>query len=241
MRRYLFKTIGNYIHKNHNMVLLYVDLVSYFTCILLGLYPANLLVVKEAGSTVGIWNAIHQEFKNMGREEYFFKPYVKICFYSGIFGGGSKAMVNGILDDECKKSGMRPKEFKDSEAKSIIQSKATEIAQIMNNLDRIQEFRSMSKFIEKIHDGELFMDPPGHDYIIYNTEFRNSFSMYLQSFEFAILAQSTLNTFNKFKDSELLYHFHDGNVIAVKESEVKPFLEELYNQVENTGKALRLN
>jgi hypothetical protein len=52
----------------------------------------------------------------MGREEYFFKPYVKICFYSGIFGGGSKATVNGILDDECKKLGMRPKEFKDSEA-----------------------------------------------------------------------------------------------------------------------------
>jgi len=36
------------------MVLLDLDLASYFTCILLGFYPENLLVVKEAGSTVGI-------------------------------------------------------------------------------------------------------------------------------------------------------------------------------------------
>lgn len=99
----------------------------------------------------------------------------------------------------------------------------------------------MSKDLEKAHDGEKFIGPTGHEYLISNTEFRKSFSMYLQSFEFAILAQSTINTLSKFPDSELLYHFHDGNVVAVKKENVKPFLAEISNQVGDIGLKLRLN
>jgi DNA polymerase III sliding clamp (beta) subunit (PCNA family) len=99
----------------------------------------------------------------------------------------------------------------------------------------------MSKLVEDTYNGEMFICPTGQKYIISNTGFRKNFSMYLQSFDFAILAQSTINTLSKFKDSELVYHFHDGNGIAVTENEVKPFLAELSNQVEKTGKLIRLS
>lgn len=55
--------------------------------------------------------------------------------------------------------------------------------------------------------------------------------MYLQSFEFVILAQSTIKTLSKFKDTELFYHFYNENGIAVKKNEMKAFLAELLNQV----------
>lgn len=240
-RRYLFKHIGKYIYDGFGMVLLDLDLVSCFTCILLGLYPDKLPLVHKAVNTVEIWNAIKKKFINLGKETSFHKPYVKICFYSVIFGGGSKAMVNGILDDECKKSGLRPEEFRESQAYSEITTTAQKIAQILNNLEVVQEFRTMSKDLQQTYTGEKFVGPTGHEYLISDTEFRKSFSMYLQSFEFAILAQSTLNTLNKFKTSELLYHFHDGNFIAVKEDEVDEFFKELSIQVENTGNLLRLS
>ncbi len=105
-----------------------------YTCILIGLYPDKLFLVHKAVSTVGIWNGIQKEFQNIRMEEYFYKPYVKICFYSVLFGGGVKALVEGILDDECKKSGMRPQEFRNSDIYLEIQTRAKEIAQIMNNL-----------------------------------------------------------------------------------------------------------
>ena len=55
-----------------------------------------------------------------------------------------------------------------------------------------------------------------------------------------MLALSTINTLEKFPSSELLYHFHDGCCIAVKESQAKEFLDEISLQVEKTGELLGL-
>ncbi len=64
--------------------------------------------------------------------------------------------------------------------------------------------------------------------------------MYLQSFEFAILAESTNETMSKFKQAKVLFHFHDGNVIAVKSKEKVAFLKEFNKQLELTSKKLNL-
>lgn len=95
------------------MVLLDLDLVSCYTSVLVGLYPDKLPLVKRAVETVGIWKFIENEFKQKGKESKFEKTFVKICFYSVIFGGGTQAMVDAIVAEVQKRFGMTKKEFTD--------------------------------------------------------------------------------------------------------------------------------
>jgi hypothetical protein len=98
----------------------------------------------------------------------------------------------------------------------------------------------MSQKIAKNYDGEIFTGPTGHTYPINQTEFRRSFACYLQSFEMAILCESTNETLKLFPEAQLFFHFHDGNVIAVKEDQATDFLKEIQNQVAITTEKLKL-
>lgn len=169
--------------------------------------------------------------KEMGHGKHFYKPYVKIFFYSVLFGGGRKPWVKRILDSENKSLGMRPQEFRDSSEYNEIQAKAIKISGIMNLLPIIEKFRDMCNYVMKTYDKNIFFGPTGHEYPITESEFKRSFSNFLQSYEFVLLAESTIHTVEKFLKSELLFHFHDGNVIAVKVAQVNQFMEELNNQV----------
>jgi len=227
-RTYLFKQIGSYRNKKFGMVLLDLDLVSWYTSILLGLYPDKLPLVKQAVETDGIWEAIRKEFVRQNVGDLYTNSFVKICFYSVLFGGGAKAMINGILEKTAKSLGMTPQQFRDSEHYNRTQLKAIEISSIVNRLPLVKEFRDMSQEIQATHDGEMFVGPSGHSYPINKEEFRRSFCSYLQSCEFTLLAIATNETLEQFEEAELVFHFHDGNVIAVKEEKAKSFLRRVF-------------
>lgn len=46
----------------------------------------------------GLWNYIEDEFKGKGMGHLYNKKFVKICVYSSFFLGGTKAMMEGIMD-----------------------------------------------------------------------------------------------------------------------------------------------
>lgn len=104
----------------------------------------------------------------------------------------------------------------------------------------VKEFREMSNDVAKNFDGNVFTGPTGHTYPINADEFRRSFAGYLQSFESAWISESTNETLKKFPTAELLFHFYDGNTIAVKQHEAVDFFKEIQNQMLVTTKKLRL-
>lgn len=159
IKTYMFQSVGHYLLEHYNMVFLDLDLVSCLACLLLGLYPNQLGLLDQAGKTEGVWNSIKKEMEDMGHENHFFKPYVKICFYSVIFEGGTKAMVEGIINSETKSLEMRLQEFRDSSEFNEVQAKALEISGIMNLLPIRIEFRDMSNYIKTTYDGNTFFGP----------------------------------------------------------------------------------
>ena len=76
----------------------------------------------------------------------------------------------------------------------ILLTRANKLASIVNNLDLIKEFRSMSNDIKHNNLGGSFVGPMGHKYPIDNDQFGSSFSKYLQNFEFALITNSTVET-----------------------------------------------
>lgn len=239
-RRTIFKQVGDFLLKEHKMVLLDLDLVSCYTSLLIALYPRKLVRVKMAVDSGSVWESLRKEFIKMGKEELYKKPYVKACFYSVIFSGGSKAMVESILEDIEKGLGVTKAQFEKMEFYETEKAKANVLADAFNLLPMVQEFRAMSQDIAKTYDGETFTGPTGHSYPIVQSEFRKSFANYLQSFELSLLCESTNETLKMFPEAKLLYHFHDGNVIAVKEEQAVDFLKEIKSQMEKTTLKLKL-
>jgi len=121
-----------------------------------------------------------------------------------------------------------------------VKTKATGIAGIVNNLNIVKEFRAMALKIQENHNGETFVGPTGHMYPIDRPTFRSSLTNYLQTFESPFLCVSTMETLYKFPTSQLLYHFHDGTVIAVENYLVEEFLPEISEQIELVGTKLGL-
>lgn len=239
-RSYLFTKLGNYMDHTYDMVLLDLDIVSCYTCVLLGLYPDKLPLISQAVRSGSIWNSLKQEFIDRGKGEVYNKTYAKAYFYSVIFSGGATAMIESVLTNLQESLGMRPQEFKDAEFYDLKKSKVNELATVFNGLPMVQEFRAMSESVQNTHDGEFFTGPTGTRYPINKSEFRKSFALHLQSFEFCLIAETTNETLKKFPESELLFAFHDGNVVAVKESEASEFLKEIQKQMEETSKKLSL-
>lgn len=95
----------------NKMIIFDLDLVSCYLSILIGLFSKKLYYINAALKTGRIWKFIENEFKNIGKSEVYHKSFVKIYFYASLFGGGSKAMIGGILENEGKLYGMTEKEF----------------------------------------------------------------------------------------------------------------------------------
>lgn len=240
-RNMMFMRIGDFLVSQHQMVILDLDLVSCYTTVLIALFPLKLIRVKRAVEAGSIWEALREEFVRLGKGEYYKKPYVKACFYSVIFGGGIKAMVGSILGSVQKNLGMTPKEFENSDMFNVEKTKANGIAQAFNLLPMVKEFRAMSKEVERNFDNDVFTGPTGHVYPITPESFQGSFANYLQSFESALICESTNETLKKFPEAVLLYHFYDGNTIAVKKDQAKDFIKEIQNQIQITTEKLRLS
>ena len=177
----------------------------------------------------------------MGKPDLYNKPYLKICFYSALFSGGAKAMIEGVVESEAKQAGMTTAEFKRTKDFEGVHIIAKQIASYMERTTFVTELINLYNYAFDINEGGEFVGPTGRRYTVTDREnFRKVFPNLLQSYEFAILGQSTLNTIEKFPGSQLFYHFHDGNVIAVKATDKEMFLKELNVQVSGIGESLDL-
>ena len=140
------------------------------------------------------------------------------------------------MDKEAKQAGMTTAQFRktlDFEGVDVI---AKNVANYINSMSFIQELRDLYKYVYEITVDEMLKGPTGHQYKVTDLDnFRKIFPNFLQSYEFALLRQSTIRTMRKYPDSELLYHFHDSNVIAVRRDEKIDFLDDLNKEVEKTG------
>ena len=194
LRNLLFQEIANVL-KEGSMVVLDVGLVSCYTGIICGLYPDQLIEILSALKSVGICFSLEKQFKEMGKPELYNKPYLKICFYSPLFSGGSKAMIEGVVESEAKQAGMTTTQFRKTEDFEGIHVIAKEIAFHMEGTTFVRELRDLYNHVFSIHENQVIIGPTGHQYPVTDKDnFRKVFPNFLQSFEFALLAQSALNT-----------------------------------------------
>ena len=191
------------------------DLKSCYTSILLGLYPKSLESLQYAIEKVGLWKYVQSEFDKKGVGEHFNKPAVKICVYSSFFLGGSKAMIEGIEESVRKDLGLTKPEFRKHELYFETQAQAQKISNIMQDSDIISDFRSIADYIKRENLDRYLIGPTGHKYKVTEKNFRYQYPNWLQSYEFALLANATLRVKKKFPSVEVISHLHDGNTLAI--------------------------
>jgi hypothetical protein len=231
LRLEAYQQLGSFLH-DKGFVILDLDLTSCYTSILLGLYPQELEGLQRAIEGPGLWKFIQSEFIRNGKAHAFDKPAVKVCVYSSFFLGGNHAMMSGILEARRKDLGLTEKQFKAASFYEECYAKAQHVATEMMNSAVIADFRAVSKIIHDTYDKDYLIGPTGHKYWVDDVNFRSSYSSYLQSYEFALLAQATLQTLAEFPTAELIGHYHDGNVLAVKVQEEEALLSCLAKHLE---------
>lgn len=217
------------------------DLVSCYTAILLiGLYPYELKALQMAIETVGLWKYLYNEFEKNGQASVYNKPAVKICTYSSFFLGGNKAMIEGIMDSFRKDAGFTQDEWKDSPEFEYCHTIARNVTKEMQNSSVITDFRSISNQIKETYMDDFLIGPTGHSYRVTEVDFPTSYANYLQSFEFALLADTSLRVMEKYPEVEIIGHFHHGNVLIIPKSQKDEIIELFGKQVTKLGSDLGL-
>jgi hypothetical protein len=97
----------------------------------------------------------------------------------------------------------------------------------MQDSEVIQDFPEISKIVMKSYEGEYQKGPTGHSYRVEEETFKSAYPNYMQSYEFALLAEGILRFLSSHKDSLLIGHFHDGGLLLLPSDRVSPYLEEL--------------
>jgi P4 family phage/plasmid primase-like protien len=223
-----------------NARILDLDLKSCFTSIILGLYPKGLEVLQSAIETTGLWNYIHQEFIKEKKEQWYNKASVKICVYSSFFQGGGNAMIQGMLEQHRKDLGLTPQEFRDFPEYERFYESSRNIAEVMLNSSVILDFRRISEEIKRAHLEDYLVGPTGHAYKVTEETFSRAYSNFLQSFEFALIADTTLKVIQGNKNIELLGHFHDGNVLMIPDADLQESIGSFEALLEKLGYSLGL-
>lgn len=218
-----------------------IDLKSCYTAILLGLFPTEMYRIRQAIEGSGLWNTFEEEFKASGKHALFNKPAVKICVYSSFFLGGPRAMINGTLDFMRKEIGLTQKQFDNAPYYHTLEALARDVATFVNNTSIIEDFRNISSIIKKDFDGQLIKGPTYHEYKIDDHQFMTSYPNFLQSFEFYLLAQATLKTLEEVPDSELIGHYHDGNVVIVPTAHSTHYISIINRHLETLRQDLGLS
>nr|QYC94343.1 putative phage/plasmid DNA primase [Oedogonium sp. 210] len=217
-----------------------LDIKSCYTSILLGLYPLHLSRLQEVLEYGGLWAYIKEEFEKNGRGSVYNKPAVKICTYSSFFQGGNNAMITGIMENHRKMLGLTPDQFRKSSFYEELHAQARDVATEMMNSEVVLDFRAVSSRVQEEYKGEIMIGPTGHSYIVTDESFKTAYPNFLQSFEFALLAQSSLNVLSKYKKIEVIGHYHDGNVVVVPKGSQDLIIEELKALMLLVGKSLGL-
>jgi len=222
-------------------VVLDVDLKSCYTTLLLGLFPVEMYNVREAIEGPGLWNYIEDLFKRSGRQSLFNKPAVKICVYSSFFGGGPRAMIDGTLEYMRKDIGLTPAQFRNASYIEALKALSRDVSEFVNSTNIIEDFRSVARYISKNYDGQIIKGPTQHEYLINESQHRTSYPNFLQSFEFYLLAKSTLNALSLIPEAQLIGHFHDGNVIIVPSNLAEQYVTTVNVELESLRQDLCLD
>lgn len=234
LRNNAYEQLNDFTLTTYSKVIVDIDIKACYLSILLGLYPQELSVLQQANQQ-GIWEFIRLEFENWGCPELFSKPLVKICVYAALFQGGNKAMADGILEHHRKTLGLTQQQFKQSAFYQDCYTFANTFAYHMNNSNVIAELRTLSDKVCKENEGGFLYGPTGHQYVVNKIEFPASFSKYLQSYEFFLVAQTLTKASRLFPyNFDILGHFHDGAVILIPEQS-EPTLNVLSNLIKETG------
>jgi hypothetical protein len=211
------------------------DLKSCYTSILLGLYTKELSSLQVAIEQVGLWDYIKGEFERNGVLKNYNKSAVKICVYSSFFLGGNKAMNEGIIDSIREDVGMTKETFRKSSIYEEAYETARKVTDQMQNSAIIQDFRDIASYIKKTNNEKYLIGPTGHKYLVNDHNFRMAYPNYLQSYEFYLLANGTLRTFEKFPEIEVIGHYHDGNTFAVPIKEKAEVISYYNKQIRELG------
>lgn len=221
-------------------VIIDYDLKSCYTSILLGLYPSPLEEIQKAIETKGLWAHVEDEFKQNEVHHHWNKPAVKICVYSSFFLGGNKAMMNGILESFRNDIGISQSEFRDLDVYEGLYEQASQVVKVMQNSSIITDFRDVAQQIKEENMNDYLIGPTGHKYLVNDHTFISAYPNYLQSYEFFLLSSTTLSLLSKFKQCEVIGHYHDGNTLLVPrdlQEEVNIFF---IKEVERFGNELGL-
>lgn len=240
VREYVYNYIAKESLRDDDYHILDLDLVSCYTSILLGLCPSELHHIAQAIETIGLWNYIENEFKRNNMGPLFNKSAVKVYVYSSVFQGGNTAMIEGIMDNFRKNAGMTPAEFRECNDYEGFHTIARNVTRAMQDSSVVTDLRNVSSTLLNLYENEELVGPTGHKFNVDKHTFKTALPNYLQSFEFALLADATLKTKEKFPDMELLGHFHDGNVIAVPTNQMSSIIECFEQTLCNTGIGLGL-
>lgn len=218
------------------------DLKSCYTSILLGLYPKPMMAVQRAIEGIGLWNSIKEEFIQRGKESVYNKRAVKVCVYSSFFLGGTKAMMEGIMDNIRKDTGLTKGEWRSSgDLYETSYKLAQEVTGEMMNSSVILDFQSIAQDIKKQYIDDQFEGPSGHVYRVSEENFRNVYPNFLQSYEITLLAVSTNRVIRKYPDVQVIGHYHDGNVFLIPNNIVNEVVAYYKLEVENLGKEIGLH
>lgn len=241
VREFAYRTLAEEARVNNmDIKIVDLDIKSCYTSILLGLYPQHLSRLQDAIQSTGLWEYIRLEFEKKGRAGIYSKPAVKICTYSSFFLGGPNAMITGIMEDLRKGLGLLPHDFRASEEYNKLHQLAREVATEMNDSEIVADFRTVSSRVMDEYNNDYLIGPTGHSYLVNNVTFKSSYPNYLQSFEFGLIAQSTLNTFVKYPDMLLIGHYHDGNVLVVPSDKLEEVLQSFQIEMKGLGQNLGL-
>ena len=191
VRKELLRRCANYLEQK-GYSLIDLDLRSCYTTVLVGLLPNVLAELRLAMNEGSLWDTIRSWMVEIGKEEAYDKSAVKVCVYSSFFGGGPKAMLDSIIDSECKKLGIKLNEFKQFPDYLEIEKRAQETASVMLRSPLIQDFRNASEILLERHKDQEFTVPTGEVYLINKRDWRNIYSYYLQGFEMALLGQASI-------------------------------------------------
>ena len=219
----------------NNYVVVDFDLCSCYNTIVLGLFPEELTTIKRALANKGLWEYLREEFIKSGKGDQFNKDAVKICVYSSFFMGGKKAMVKGILENEAKTLGYSIPKFKDAPCYEEVKLMAESIADYMLESPVIKDYRAVAENLKQKFMDHNLVGPTGHHYFISDdARFNSAYPMFLQSYEFYILSNAFLKVKEKYKDVELIGHYHDGNTALIPrdlKDEVVKYYQECINKL----------
>jgi hypothetical protein len=218
-----------------------VDFKSCFTSILLGFYPRELILLKEAIENKGLWEYIKDEFDKAGKRKLFNKPAIKICVYASFFLGGHKAFISGIMKHFEKELAMTAQEFREFDQQPALYELARGVAEFMMRSEIIHSFKRVSKMVYETHEGGELSGPSGHYYPVRSRDdLRTAYANYLMSFQFTLLAESTLRFLESNPDVELIGHLHDGNLLVMPLADYQAKIAQLNSIVLKVGKELGL-